>query len=172
MSSFRNASKALLSVVVVSACGAPVIYDASLQPVRNPLIVASVDNGRLAVDSTEAGIRAVLELQLDGPGAADEFVQLHVPKLHCTVSGEHIPSKVLREEPKCASRPIMTVSCPTGFTPEECDAYRQQETELCTYTIRAEFLFAEMPHLDENTHFFTFSRTDSPVYWTRAERDR
>ena len=172
MITFRHATSTLLCAVAAGACGAPMIYDASMQPVRNPLVVASVDNGRMAVDSTEAGIRAVLELQLEGPGSADEFVEFHVPKLHCTISGEHIPAKVFREKPRCATRPLTTGVCPTGFTPEECDAYRQQGAETCMYTIRAEFLFAEMPHLDENTHYFTFARTDAPVYWTKTDRDR
>ena len=68
---------AAISVLVV-ACGPPVIYDTANRPVRNPLITASVDNGWLAVDSTEAGIRVVVELQLEGPASAADFVSLHL----------------------------------------------------------------------------------------------
>lgn len=154
-----------------AACATHTIYDTYGVAVRNPLVTATVDNGWLAVDSTDAGIRAVVELQLESPSAADEFVELHVPKLHCTVSGDHVPWRLVRELPRCTSRPIGALACPTGATPEECDRLRQAEEQVCIYTIRAEFLFAEMPHLNENTHFFTFAQVDAPVRWVVADRD-
>jgi hypothetical protein len=29
-------------------------------------------------------------------------------------------------------------------------------------------MFDEMPHLDENQHFFTFGQTDQPIRWAKA----
>ena len=49
---------AIASPLSILACGPPVLYDTDLEPVRNPLIVASVENGWMAVDSSEAGVRA------------------------------------------------------------------------------------------------------------------
>jgi len=168
----RPAIGATAFVVAAAACGSHVVYDTSLTPVRNPLVTASVENGWLVVDSTDIGLRAVLELQLEGPNATDEYVALHVPTLHCTVSGEHVPAKLLREPPRCEQRPVAPLTCPTGTTPEECDRLRRQEERVCIYTIRAEFLFGEMPHLNENTHYFTFAQTDAPVNWVITERSR
>lgn len=167
----RPATGAALAAVL-TACGSHVVYDTSLMPVRNPLITATVENGWLVVDSTDVGIRAVVELQLEGPNANDEYLARHVPRLHCTISGEHIPAKLLREGPRCEGRPIGAATCPTGATPEECDLRRSREDPVCIYTIRAEFLFAEMPHLNENTHYFTFAQTDAPVNWVVADRSR
>lgn len=154
------------------ACSPHVVYDTSMQPVRAPLVTASVENGWMAVDSTDAGIRAVLELEMEAPAATAEFVTLHVPRLHCTISGEHMPAKVMREAPRCPTQPLAPARCPADFTPEECDRYREEEVPYCTYTVRAEFFFAQMPHLDENTHYFTFAQSDTPVQWVKARGDR
>ncbi len=151
-----------------AACGPPVIYDTAHRAVRNPLVTASVDNGWLAVDSTETGIRAVVELQLAAPAGSEEFMSLHLLRLHCTVSGEHIPAKILREAPRCPTPGSPPVECPEGATPEECDTIREQADQTCLFTIRAEFMFDEMPHLDENQHFFTFGQTDQPIRWAKA----
>lgn len=159
-----------VALLVLTACGPPVIYDTDLRPVRNPLVTASVDNGWLAVDSTDIGIRVVLELRLEGPPETAEYLSLHVPVLHCTVSGQHLPARLLREEPNCPGpRPVR---CPEGSSPEECErlAQEQEAEEICVFTIRAEFLFDEMPHLDENRHYFTFAQSDKPVRWAKAGR--
>ncbi|MDH3732664.1 MAG: hypothetical protein OEU54_03985 [Gemmatimonadota bacterium] len=160
------------TAVVASACSPHIVYDTSMQPVRDPLVTANVENGWMVVDSTDAGIRAVLELEMEAPAATAEFVTLHVPRLHCTISGEHLPAKVMREAPRCPTAPAQALRCPTDFTPEECDRYREEETPYCTYTVRAEFFFAQMPHLDENTHYFTFAQSDTPVQWVKAKSDR
>ena len=154
--------------ILVVACGPLVIYDTAHQPVRNPLITASVDNGWLAVDSTEAGIRAVVELHLEGPASTADFVSLHLLRLHCTVSGEHLPAKILLEEPRCPTPGSSPIRCPEGTSPEECDGMRGEAEPNCLFTIRAEFLFDQMPHLDENRHFFTFGQTDQPIRWAKA----
>ena len=67
------------------------------------------------------------------------------------------------EEPRCATPGSRPVECPEGATPEECDAIREQAQQNCLFTIRAEFMFDQMPHLDENQHFFTFGQTDQPI---------
>ena len=165
-----SALGAFACAATLAACATHTIYDTYGVPVRSPLVTATVENGWLAVDSTDMGIRAVVELQLESSTISEEYVELHVPRLHCTVSGDHVPSRLLREPPRCTSRSVGTIVCPTDATPEECDRVRQQGEQVCIYTIRAEFLFAEMPHLNENTHFFTFAQTDAPVNWVVADR--
>ena len=160
------------TAAVSAACSPRMIYDTSLQPVRNPLVTASVENGWLAVDSTDAGIRAVLELEMEAPAATAEFVTLHEPRLHCTVSGEHRPAKWISEAPRCPTPQPQALRCPAEYTPEECDRFRREEIPLCLYTVRAEFFFSQMPHLDENTHYFTFAQSDTPVEWVKAKGDR
>jgi len=156
--------------LALAACGPPVIYDTDLVAVRHPLVTASVDNGWLAVDSTEAGIRAVLELRFEGPPETAETLDLHVPALHCALSGQHLPVKLLREEPSCPG-PI-PVRCLEGNSSEECERFVEEQQRDCVFTIRAEFLFDAMPHLDDNIHYFTFAQSDKPVRWARAERPR
>jgi hypothetical protein len=165
---FHGLSGAADTVMLLSACGPPVIYDTEHNPVIRPLIVASVDNGWLAVDSTALGIRAVVELQMEGPTGASDYVMLHIPTLHCTVSGEHLPSRVLREDPVCPAPTARPIQCPDGAAPDECQRLRNEADLNCLYTIRAEFLFDRMPHLDENSHFFTFGQTDQAVRWAKS----
>lgn len=152
--------------VLTMACGPPVIYDTSNVAVRDPLVTASVDNGWLAVDSVGTDVRVVVELHLEGPLDASNVLPLHLLRMHCAVSGEHVPAKVSQEEPRCPTPGAPPRECPAGMTPGECDALRAAD-ENCLFTIRAEFMFDEMPHLDENGHFFTFGQTDQPIRWTR-----
>lgn len=165
----RKAALRLAAIpFVMVACGPPIIYDTSHRQVRDPLITAAVDNGWLAVDSTGNAVRVVVELQMEGPSDASDYVGLHLLRFHCSVSGEHIPAKVLREAPSCPVPGAPPMRCPDGTSIEECEAIRVDAEQNCLYTIRAEFLFDEMPHLDENEHFFTFGQTDQPIRWTRS----
>ncbi len=168
-SSYSACKRALaLSVpMLFAACGPPVIYDTELIPVRNPLITASVENGWLAVDSTEAGYRAVLELQIEGAPVASEYVTLHTPELRCSSRGVHRPVKVLHETPVCTTVQPSALDCSPGQREAGlCQAAVTDETESCLFVVRAEYLFEQVPHLDES-HYFTFAQTETPVYWTR-----
>ena len=62
----RIAKWALLAWLI-SGCGPPILYDADRRPVRDPLMMASLEGGWLAVDSAADGLRAVLELQVSAP---------------------------------------------------------------------------------------------------------
>lgn len=157
---------AFLVGVSAAGCGPPVIFDTDLRPVRNPVIMASVGSGWLAVDSTEAGVRAVLEVQLEGPTAAADYVTLHVPRLHCRLSGEHYPARVRNSEPRCPAPGPPPSACIEGSSPEACRSSEEVVQQTCLYTVRAEFLFERIPHLDES-HFLTFGQSDVPVVWAK-----
>lgn len=151
--------------LAVASCGPPVLYDTDMRPVRSPIIVASVGNGWLAVDSTSAGVRAVLELQMEAPLESSQFVTLHTPTLHCSSKGEHRPSKVMREEPICRTAEAPSCS-PSQRESGQCQAMLEQRSLTCLHVVRAEFTFERVPHLTES-HYFTFAQTDTPIHWTR-----
>ncbi|MDX1579373.1 MAG: hypothetical protein R3266_12880 [Gemmatimonadota bacterium] len=162
------ATLAVGAAAVISGCGPPVLYDTDLQPVRNPLITASVENGWLAVDSTEAGVRAVLELQVEASEIASEYVALHVPTLHCSSRGVHEPAKVRHGQPVCSPPDPALYCSPTEREAGDCPQALTQLPETCVYTVRAEYAFERVPHLDES-HYFTFAQRATPIYWTRKD---
>lgn len=161
------AAAVLFSTILVG-CGPPVIYDTSHRVVRSPIVTASVDNGWLAVDETEDGVRAVVQLELKGPAEAADYVPLHSLRFHCS-SGEHMPSSVSADEPRCPAAGAQAMLCPPDVSPDVCEAMRRDAEQTCLYTIRAEFHFGQMPHLDENQHFFTFGQTEQAVHWAKAD---
>lgn len=164
--STRAALAGLLVAAASAACAPPTVYDTELRPVRDPIILASVGNGWLAVDSTANGVRAVLEIQVEGSEAAADYVSLHVPRLHCSASGEHLPARVRTEAPRCPIPPQARPEC-TGGSAGACRAARVLVTPSCLYTIRAEFLFDRVPHLDAS-HYLTFGQSETPVVWAKS----
>lgn len=159
---------ALLALACAS-CGAPVIYDTDLRPVRDARIVAALDQGWLAVDSTEAGARAVLELHIEAPAAVSQYVQLHVPSLRCSSSGTHLPARIRRELPVCPAPSVGRAACdPDDRRAGRCGTRVDGAAEaVCLHVVRAEFFFPRMPHLDEESHYFTFGQRADPIRWTR-----
>lgn len=162
----RHAIAGLATVIALAACGPPMLYDTDLRPVRDPIIVASVGNGWLAVDSTAAGVRAVLELQMEGSDAAAEYVSLHVPRLHCR-TGAHFPARVRTEQPRCPAGARPPRECADGTSSGACDDAPVLASPTCLYTVRAEFLFDRVPHFDAS-HYLTFGQSETPVVWARS----
>lgn len=162
----RGLGKVALCVpLALAACGPPVLYDTELVAVRNPLVTASVDNGWVAVDSTDRGLRAVLELRIEASSLSSQYVSLHVPQLHCSSSGSHRPIKVRREVPVCTTPP-RAAACPADARDGGCPEMLDAKHESCIYVVRAEYLLGDMPHLDES-HFFTFAQTESALTFSR-----
>lgn len=163
----RRSIAGLALALGIAACGPPTLYDTDLRPVRDPIIVASVGNGWLAVDSTDAGVRAVLEMQMEGSEAAAEYVTLHVPRLHCRASGAHFPTRVRTDEPRCPAPAPAAERCDRDASPETCVGAPVLASPTCLYTVRAEFLFDRVPHLDAS-HYLTFGQSEVRVVWARS----
>jgi hypothetical protein len=153
-------------VLATASCGPPTIYDVDLNPVRSPRIIASVGNGWFAIDSTAAGIRGILELQIEGPPAAAEYVALHMPALRCSSAGIHRPIRVRREAPRCTSPGAAEACTPQDLESGACARMFGPRPETCLHVVRAEFAFERIPHLDES-HYVTFAQMESPVRWVR-----
>lgn len=153
----------------IVGCSQRVIYDTQLRPVRDPVLVASVDYGWLAVDTTGTGARAVLQLEIEAPAEAAEYLERHVPTLRCIADDVHRPTKIRQEAPVCPAAREPLESC----TPEDQAAGRcalENPAEIrCVHVVRAEFEFEQVPHLDESTHWFTFDQRETEVRWARIE---
>lgn len=154
-------------VVLLASCGPVIVYDTRLQPVQDPVRIASVENGRLAIDSTSAGIRGVLELWIETDARAFDHDPLEVPTLRCDAHGLHLPVRIRREEVVCSPPPPSMQDCRrVGSEGGTCDAYVVSGGDRCIQTVRAEFDFRNVPPLDEHLTL-AFGEWSTPVHWAR-----
>ncbi len=70
-----------MAAILLASCGPVIVYDTRLQPVRDPVLLASVENGWLAIDSTASGVRGVLELWIETHARTLDYVDLYVRTL-------------------------------------------------------------------------------------------
>lgn len=165
-----TASPLVAVLLLLSACGPPVVRDTSLRPVTDPALLAAVgEHGWLAIDSTEHGARAVLELRLETSGTATPPLALHTPKLHCATEGTHFPVVVRREPPVCWTPPPEAGACRMGAEAAGVCRGVADGGRRCLQVIRAEFHFRHLPALDDRV-YFTIGQQSTPTRW--AVRDR
>ena len=170
---YPRAVAAVGCLVVWGACTQAVVYDTALRPVQDPVMTATVDYGRFAVIETETGARAVLELEIEAPEEAADYLSLRVPTLRCIGNDVHSPTRIRQEAPICPA-PASRSAGPCG--PDDraagrCEFDQNPNMLLCLHVVRAEFEFTEIPHLDERTHFFTFDQRETEVQWARLDHD-
>lgn len=159
------ASPLVAMLVLASACGPPVVHDTAGRPVTDPALLAAVgEDGWLAIDSTEGGIRAVLELRLETMRPPARPLALHTPKLHCTAEGTHFPVRIRREPPVCWTPPPGAGTCRTGADGAAVCRSGDEDARVCLHVIRAEFHFRHLPALDDRV-YFTLGRESTPARW-------
>jgi hypothetical protein len=156
-----------MAAILLASCGPVIIYDTRLQPVVDPVRVASVENGRLAIDSTPAGIRGVLELWIETDARTLDHDAVDVPTLRCEAEGLHLPIRIRREEAVCSPVPPSMQDCQrVGGDGEPCDAYFVAGADRCVQMLRAEFQFRHVPKLDGRLTL-AFGQRATPVQWAR-----
>src|SRR5438309_8266502 len=88
------------------ACQPPTVIDPLGHPVSRPMIVASIENGRIVIDSSATGVRAVAELTLTLQDSAHQG-EGTVPLLRCSGRSSPLaPHRVHTEPVKCHDGPI------------------------------------------------------------------
>lgn len=140
--------------VAALGCASAAVYDTRLEPVDEPLLYADLDYARVAIDSTEAGIRAVAEIRIQANEWAGQYLELHVPTLHCAADGTITPTVLRRERPVCVDRVARPECGETGADPAACDVPLIGGDLRCVYVVRAEFLLGRIP---ERTERFTLT---------------
>ena len=162
----RSVASPLAAILlVVAGCGPPVVHDTALRPMTNPTLLAAVgEDGWLAIDSTEHGIRGVLELRLETTRPPARPVALHTPKLHCSSEGTHFPVKIRREPPVCWTPPPAARECRPGAGGADVCRGAEDGRRRCLHVIRAEFHFRHLPALDDRV-YFTLGQQSTPARW-------
>lgn len=151
----------------MAACGPPTIYDAAFEPVREPLLIADLGDGWLAMDSTDAGLRAVLQVEVP-VGAEDGEPRLaRELGLRCRSRGLDLPVRVRQEPPICEPAPPRRWECLSRFgDPEICRHYSTARTR-CYAVVHAEFLFRSVPEPNDSVFLIVGDRPLSAVHWSR-----
>jgi hypothetical protein len=131
--------------LALAGCAKPALVDADGQPLSQPLLVASIDNGWVAVDSSQSGIRAVLELRTEERGSDRRGLELF--GLQLRFANDLIPpSRLQCQDPttcRMVSKPV--ASPEEGGYEESADPREEAVTEVCINIVRAEFELPRAP---------------------------
>ncbi len=134
-------------LLLLSACGAPTVYDVDLEPVRDPALVAELEGGRLAVDTTAGDPRAILELYVEAGARERGPPTLPAPWLRCAREGAHPPMRVRWGERICSGAAGRASECRVrSEDPSRCRAH----APTCYYVLRAEYRFDHVPDPGES----------------------
>ncbi|UCC47336.1 MAG: hypothetical protein JSV41_07420 [Gemmatimonadota bacterium] len=136
-----------LLVLLAAACGSPVVFDTAGRPVAEPKLMARADGLVLVVDSSAAGIRAVLQLRIDAPEGSILHWERTGLRLWTgsrpAVGPAHLRQGPLRcwpsvsDRARCRERYGDTEVCVYGVQPGEAECY---------YILSAEFPLKELPN--------------------------
>jgi len=137
---------AALLAFSVAGCGSPALVDVDGRPLRRPLLIARLADGWVAVDSSAAGARAVLELRAETP--RDDVPPWQVGGLHLQFSsGQPLkPARVRCDAPKCSPPRPQSAEPPTEReVPEVEETAETVAEETCLHVVRAEFRLPQVP---------------------------
>jgi hypothetical protein len=157
-----------LLAAAAAACGKPALYDCAGELITYPAMMAPVEGGWVAVDTSNSQIRAVVELQVS---SADPMVSANnAPVLQLRV-GSAAPLDPNRVR-------IGNINC-HYMVPERADCRGLQDDpkhciygapeERCYYPVRAEFPLEEVPLLDD---LVVLRVGDSQTFVLAFRRDR
>jgi hypothetical protein len=136
---------ACLAATALAACTAPALVDVDGRPLQSPVLVASIANGWVAVDSGPAGTRAVLALHAEVPRT--DHQPLEIAGLQLRFGADSIPPSRLHCEVPASCRSVKKpVEDPDEAGVEEPADHREEAVdEMCVHIVRAEFLLPRVP---------------------------
>jgi len=132
-------------LVAAAACGPPVIYDTHGRAVSEPEYMAAVDGGWLAVDSSAAGIRAVLELKVAAPEGRAVTWEPAGLQLWTGKSYPVLPTRLKQGALRCWPTTGRAPCRGNAAELDGCPVDVRREQQDCYYTLCAEFPLAELP---------------------------
>jgi hypothetical protein len=128
-------------------CVSPALIDIDGQPLERPLMVAPIESGWVAVDSsTEGGTRAVLELKAEAEDSDIPPWDLSTLELHLAGDSVLAPTRLRCEDPKCCPVLGAGVKCPKKRSqPAVPNQPEPLEEARCVHVVRAEFMLPRLP---------------------------
>lgn len=136
--------------LVSLACRPPTLIDPLGRPVFRPLLVASVDYGRLVIDSSSDGIRAIVELTRMLPDSTYERAGT-VPLLRCSARGTLLaPVRASSEPMTCNPRPTAAGCTRAGQTNVPCDYPNNRIVRACSQVLHLEYRLDAAPSVGDS----------------------
>jgi len=136
----------ILLLAAAAGCSTPMLYDAAGKPVKEPELIAQAGGLWLAVDSSAAGIRAVVEIQVAAPGGQKRTWDVAGLRLW-TGSGPALsPVRVRQSNVRCWPDAPRGAQCRVNpEDPKACVWQMQPGEAECYYVLCAEFALEQLP---------------------------
>ncbi len=134
-------------LLLAAGCGSPALIDIDGRPLETPLMVAPIESGWVAVDSsTDAGARAVLELKAEAEDPDIPPWDLSTLELRFAGDSALAPTRLRCEDPRCCPVLGESVRCPKKRSqPAVPNQVEPLEEARCIHVVRAEFLLPRLP---------------------------
>ena len=135
----------LATGLLVGACGPDVLRDIDGRPIEDPALLARMEDGWLAVDTSGAEICAVLELEIE-----TTYRELRVSDVGALGlkfgTSEPVQSALMHlTEPECSATLSPRLACRGIDDKRRCEAMGGAPEEMCRYVLRAQFFLADLP---------------------------
>jgi hypothetical protein len=157
-----------LLAVAAAGCGKPALYDCAGKLITYPAMMAPVEGGWVAVDTSGYQIRAVVEIQV--PSTDPDVGPTTAPLLQLRV-GDGVPLEPGRMR-------LGNLSC-HYMVPERAECRELQDDpkhcvygapeERCYYPVRAEFPLEEIPLFEELVVLRVGEATTYVLAWRQDE---
>ena len=145
-------------------CGTPTLIDLDGRPLKEPELLACVQGGWLAVDSSDSGIRAVLKMR--GESDAVDRTPWDLSTLELRVGAEDpvAPSRLSNEDPRCSAAKPRSAEPAREAQAEAADRPPAETGLRCLHVVRVEFILPRLPTADDSVTLKVGDKT-SPVRW-------
>ncbi len=151
----------LLSV----GCRPPALIDPLGHPVSRPMLVASLEDGRIVIDSSGDGVRAVVELMRTLPDSTYRG-EGAVPLLRCLGRAPLAPHRVHTEPITCRDGPTGAGCDRPGQANPPCGYPNSRIARLCSQVLHLEYRLDAVPSVGDSLALQLGSRI-SRSHWTR-----
>jgi hypothetical protein len=136
----------ILLLAAAAGCGTPMLYDVAGQPLKEPEFIAQAGGLWLAVDSSAAGVRAVVEIQVAAPDGQKQAWDVSGLRLWTGKGPALAPARVRQSNVRCWPQAPKGGRCRGNPNdPESCTWQMQPGEAECYYTLCAEFALEQLP---------------------------
>ncbi len=137
-----------LLAAAAAGCGKPALYDCAGELITYPAMMAPVEGGWVAVDTSGSQVRAVIEIQVPSTDPAVGPTTAPILQLRVGNAAPMEPSRMRIGSLNCHYMVPERGECrDLQGDPKHC-VYGAPE-ERCYYAVRAEFPLEEIPLLDD-----------------------
>ena len=146
-------------------CRPPTLIDPLGRPVPRPMLVAAVENGRIAIDSSDHGVRAVVELTRMLPNPTYQG-DASVPRLRCSGGKSPLAPVRMQSEPVRCREPATGPDCARPGQSSSCPYRNVRFEQPCSQVLHLEYRLDAVPSVGDSLALQLGDRI-SRSRWTR-----